>query len=242
MKHSLLDKWYYLYKDRNFRKYEKLGIRETFSQVYDQNIWGGIKGDYYSGSGTHNKNTCRYVERVTEFMRETSITTVAEIGCGDFTITQQVLKELPCIQYTGIDVVPGLIERNNRLFGTGYIQFQTADATKDRLPDAQLVIIRQVLQHLNNEQVQSILQQIRKYRFALITEHLPIGPDVVVNLNKSVGPHIRMRINSGVFIEAPPFSINNSSVFLEYREDDLIKGKTVPAIMRTYLVKNMEAI
>ena len=76
------------------------------------------------------------------------------------------------------------------------------------------------------------------FKYALITEHVPITADVEFNLDKITGPHIRMRVNSRVFIDKPPFNINHAKILFEYREDDPVKGKLIPAVVRTYLLEN----
>jgi hypothetical protein len=134
-----------------------------------------------------------------------------------------------------MDVVPDLVGFNNHNFSNEKIKFILGDAIEEPLRHADLIIIRQVLQHLDNASIAKILDKVRNYRFALITEHIPITKDVKYNIDKVTGPNIRMKMNSGVFIEASPFSLPNTRIFLSYRADDQIKKKIVPAVMRTSL-------
>jgi hypothetical protein len=135
-----------------------------------------------------------------------------------------------------MDVVPDLIAHHLEKNANAKTQFLVKDAISEPLPKADLLIIRQVLQHLKNNQISQILQKLDNFKYAIITEHLPITEDVEYNLDKVTGPHIRMRMNSGVFIDKPPFSLPNVSVLMEYREDDPVKKKMVPAVMRSYLI------
>lgn len=238
MNQQLFSKRLYLWwKERRFRHLQKKNPEQIFSEVYRENIWGGEKGAFYSGTGTANPNTAIYLENLVAFIKEKNIRKILDIGCGDFSIMKQ-LTESVNIDYTGGDVVHELIKHHQSKFQNATTRFIHLNAIEDNLPDAELVTIRQVLQHLNNDQIQKILSKLSKFKYALITEHVPITEDAEYNLDKIAGPHIRMRVNSGVFIDKPPFNIKNATILFEYREDDKVKNKMIPAVTRTYLVKN----
>ena len=46
---------------------------------------------------------------------------------------------------------------------------------KDNLPSADCIILRQVLQHLSNAEVQQIITKLSAYKYIILTEHLPNG-------------------------------------------------------------------
>ena len=72
-------------------------------------------------------------------------------------------------------------------------------STKDELPQAEIVFIRQVLQHLSNREIKNALPQIAlKYKYLVLTEHLPESQDFVHNLDKPTGANNRLGINSGI--------------------------------------------
>jgi hypothetical protein len=233
----LLKSLYLWWKDRHFRHLKSKPLAEVFTEIYQKNVWGGKPGTFYSGTGTENKNTTVYIEQLTKLIKEKRIQTVLDIGCGDFTIMTRVIDQTG-ISYLGVDLVKPLIDHLNNKFATEKVKFNVLNAVEDTLPQAELVTIRQVLQHLNNQQIQSILAKVSNFKYALITEHVPVGESVEPNLDKISGPHIRMRVNSGVFINQPPFSMKNVKVLFEYREDDPVKGKLVPAVIRSYLIDN----
>lgn len=236
-KSSVLKRLYLLWRERNFFGLRRKLPEDIFSEVYKKNTWGGDPGTFYSGSGTDHPNVVLYIEHLVEFIKTRKITSIAEIGCGDFTIMQEVLDRVN-IHYTGADIVPELIGHHQEEYGNDKRQFIQLNAAKDDLPHADMIIIRQVLQHLSNSEIKKILTKLSKYRYAYITEHLPVTDNVEYNLDKITGPHIRMRVNSGVFIDMPPFNCKNVSVLFEYRQDDKLKRKLVPAVIRTYMVDN----
>ncbi|MDZ4716141.1 MAG: class I SAM-dependent methyltransferase [Cytophagales bacterium] len=224
------------WKQRSFHKLQKKRVEDIFSGIYKRNEWGGVPGTFYSGDGTHHPDTQQYIEQVRKFITAHSINDILEIGCGDFYVSSQVVKGLD-VAYTGGDVVDELITHHQKNFQTDKIKFKKINAIEDALPVADLIIIRQVLQHLSNEHIQKILSKMPVYRYALITEHIPVSPPVHFNLDKITGPHIRMKFNSGVFIDQHPFLVPNTRILFEYPHDDIIKGRRVPAVLRTYLVE-----
>jgi len=150
---------------------------------------------------------------------------------------QLVLHEVPSLHYIGLDVAPNLIEYNSRAFSSDNTQFICANAVTADLPSGDCLIIRQVLQHLGNDQVTSILSKTKKFKYVLITEHLPVHPEQF-NKDKKQGPDIRLFYRSGVFIEEPPFGLKEATTVLEYREDVPFQAGEIEALMRTSLVTN----
>jgi len=74
------------------------------------------------------------------------------------------------------------------------------------LPAAGLCLIRQVLQHLNNEEIARTLANLKNFTWVLISEHVPVHPKSI-NRDKPHGPDVRVRYGSGVYVEQPPFSM-----------------------------------
>jgi hypothetical protein len=64
-----------------------------------------------------------------------------------------------------------------------------------------------VLQHLSNAEISRVLGNCRHYSLILVTEHLPIGCDIIPNKDKPHGPDTRLCDASGVFLGEPPFSL-----------------------------------
>jgi hypothetical protein len=75
---------------------------------------------------------------------------------------------------------------------------------EDELPKGDCAIIRQVLQHLANDEVRLILQKLTKFQYVIITEHLPSG-DFIPNKDKISGQGIRLKQNSGLDLLVAPF-------------------------------------
>jgi SAM-dependent methyltransferase len=223
---------YYLFK----RKPRKTDVTEIFTDIYARNKWGGAAGDFYSGCGSDDQPAERFAELVNEFITAHGIKSVVDLGCGDFRVGARFAK--PTLHYTGVDVVPGLVERNERRFGSDHVSFEVRDIIRDELPQAELCVIRQVLQHLSNVQIESILAKLGQYTYVIVAEHHP-APDHLrrPNADKPAGGDIRIKFDSGVFLEHSPFLMKNAMVFDRL---ELPSIKYSGEILTVYLVDNSD--
>ena len=96
------------------------------------------------------------------------------------------------------------IERNKKLFSHDNLSFDCLDISKDELPQGDCALVRQVLQHLSNDEVREILKKLTKFQYVIITEHLPVG-DFIPNKDKISGQGIRLKQYSGIDVLAAPF-------------------------------------
>jgi hypothetical protein len=210
----------------------KIDNTKIFSDIYAERKWGGI-GSLYSGDGSHKDNIIiPYINLLNDFIKNNEIKKICDIGCGDFYIMNQVLKNKDIIYY-GLDVVDFLIKYNKETFKNDHWNFLKIDATKkdSQLPFADLLIVRQVLQHLDNESIKELLNKIKNYKYVLITEHVYKGENIVYNVDKPINENIRLYKKSGVYIEKKPFCINNIVNLLEVEE--------MGGVLRTSLVINI---
>lgn len=189
---------------RQRQEYSRLSVEDAFARIYDSNAWGGERGEYSSGSGSEDAVTQSYVSLVQRFVQQHDIRSMVDLGCGDFRVGRQLLA--PGLSYVGVDIVGALVDHNQRQFASLGARFEQRNLLHDALPPAQLGLLRQVLQHLSNSQIQGVLDNCRGYRYLLVTEHLPVGQGAVPNLDKPHGPDIRLYERSGVFVDQPPFS------------------------------------
>jgi Methyltransferase domain len=236
-KTPFLRKLYVWYRERYFWHLKRKEVEQIFSEIYKNNQWGGTPGSFYSGEGSHNPNASIYIEKLSAFISNHDIKTVLDIGCGDFAIMMKILENVD-VNYIGGDVVPELIKHHQQKFTNEKTKFIQLNAISDELPDADLVTIRQVLQHLSNDQIAKILSKLSKFRYVVISEHVLLGDFVIPNLDKIPGPHIRTRVFSSVIIDAAPFNVKNATVLFEHRLDEKVKSKLYPAVVRTYLIIN----
>lgn len=180
--------------------------REAMEQVYDLNLWGNNGSNFYSGEGSHHPDIVRpYIEVVTSFLQSKKHQlVVCDLGCGDFNIGKQLMKHTE--KYIAVDIVSSLISDNKEKFHAENLEFYCLDIAKDQLPKADCVILRQVLQHLSNAEIQSIVEKLNNFKYIILTEHLPEG-EFSPNKNIISGQGIRLKKRSGVNLLAPPFNL-----------------------------------
>jgi hypothetical protein len=176
----------------------------VMSQIYEQNLWGGNSSDFYSGEGSHNPAIVQpYIDVVSSFLKSfDEPLTVCDLGCGDFNVGKELVQF--AAHYHAVDIVPALIERNKTLFQADNLSFLCLDVAVDELPKGDCALVRQVLQHLSNDEVKQILQKLSNFNYVIITEHLPLG-DFIPNKDKIASQGIRLKQNSGVDVLALPF-------------------------------------
>ncbi|MAB38512.1 MAG: SAM-dependent methyltransferase [Aequorivita sp.] len=180
--------------------------KAAMEQVYEQNFWGGDNADFYSGEGSHLPAIVKpYLEAVTAFLTSFSPPlTVCDLGCGDFNVGKNLVPHTK--KYIAIDIVPSLIVRNQQLFRAPNLEFYCLDIATAPLPPADCAILRQVLQHLSNAEIQGIVNKLAAYKYVILTEHIPNG---AFKPNKDIisGQGNRLKVKSGVDLLATPFNL-----------------------------------
>lgn len=196
------------------------GNSEIFSEIYANNIWGkpatNIGEKFSSGGGSHVDAIVKpYINILISLLTNNNIRNIVDLGCGDFWIMRQVLGALDKNSYnyfyTGIDVVEDLINHNVTTFKKNNISFRCMDAAADDtpLPDGDILIIRQVLQHLSNADIKTILNKASTFKYLFITESIYDDFDAIPNVDKLSSADIRLRFKSGVYLEHKPYNFKN---------------------------------
>lgn len=190
---------------RRARRLGRLGVADAFDEIYRKGYWK--QGEALSGVGSEGSWADDYCAVVADLVRSHGLKSAVDAGCGDFSIGARLA---PLFQsYRALDVSPFIIARNRSLHGhLPNVQFETADLTIDPMPAADLVMVRQVLQHLTNSQIKAFLDTIDRSgaRMALISEEQPAG---AFSPNRDMAGHsvlTRGEDGSGVDISAPPFN------------------------------------
>jgi len=187
-------------------KYDGRPVEEIFSAIYRERKWGAESdGDCSSGTGSHVESVVLpYINAVRGFLQSLpSPPSVVDLGCGDFNVGKQLRHY--CGRYVACDVVPALIQRNKDKFASTKVDFRCIDIIDDDLPDGDIVFLRQVLQHLNNAQILSVVHKLYRYKFLVLTEHVPTDSAFPPNRDKATGGRIRLPQGSGVVLTEPPF-------------------------------------
>jgi len=209
--------------DRRQKQYGRMDLAATFEQIYRTGEWDTVNdGALNSGIGSRGRYVEEYFTLLRAELLRHNVRSVADLGCGDFTIGRLIASLVP---YVGVDIAQAVIDRNVRTHSSERVRFVRADLTRDALPDADAAIVRQVLQHLGNAEVKAALQNVLgSYRLAIVTEHVYIGPGARPNVDIDHGPATRVPKYSGVFIDQPPFSIPaDHACDIQYAPDEVLR-------------------
>jgi hypothetical protein len=215
-------------------------VEQVFTDIYEKNLWGGVKGEFSSGAGTTNLQIVSpYVAMVKKMAERESFSglTFVDLGCGDFRVGGQLLPL--CSLYIGVDIVEPLIRRNQGKFGNATTHFWKLNIVNDELPDGDVAFLRQVLQHLSNRQISAVLPKLKKYKWVFITEHYPKdNSNIIPNTDKVHGADVRVYKNSGVYLSEPPFDLPAQALtkVLELTGCGLGEGID-QGVIRTFLYK-----
>ncbi|WP_019037288.1 class I SAM-dependent methyltransferase [Psychroflexus tropicus] len=184
--------------------------KAAMSQIYEQHLWGGKHTDFYSGEGSHRPELVEpYVKVVSTFLSNFETTPViCDLGCGDFNVGSQLVEFTQ--KYIAVDIVDDLIRHNQQHFKEEKLEFHQLDLAKDTLPEGDIALLRQVLQHLSNKEIKKVSKKLTSYTYVILTEHLPLGT-FVPNIDIISGQGTRLKKQSGVDLLAPPFDMKVKS-------------------------------
>ncbi len=181
---------------------------EAFTNVYSACIWGKQEnGSPSSGEGSSPNHAKPYMNFLQGYLLRHHIKSVLDVGCGTWEFSHQI--DWNGIQYLGIDVVTSIIEQNQSTFGSETITFKTLDFLEEELPKADLLICKDVLQHLPLQDIQKFLTQAKRFRHCILTN------DILTHLTEEESHHQNnFDIHRGEYrpldLELPPFSVHGS--------------------------------
>ena len=114
-----------------------------------------------------------------DFFKQHNIKSIVDCGCGDWQFSKNI--DFSGIDYKGFDVANFVIERNNATYKKDNVNFFLYNGDFSLLPSADLLLCKDVLQHLPNAKIQEFIANLHKFKFALITNDI----DEIVNVDTS---------------------------------------------------------
>jgi SAM-dependent methyltransferase len=185
---------------------------EVFSEIYRRNRWGG-NSEFFSGQGSRLQSIVGpYVAAIaSELTTRYPGSSVVDLGCGDFEVGRQLLPY--CASYCGVDVVPDLIAELRERHASPRVTFRLADITEEDMPQGDICLIRQVFQHLSNQEIAAVLGRLGAFRAVYVTEQVPIAEHLAQpNLDKTHGPDMRLWRDSGIYLDQAPFDLPSEAL------------------------------
>jgi SAM-dependent methyltransferase len=174
----------------------------VFDDIYANGSWGkDSKGRGTSGFGSTLEFTHDYRAYLEEFIKSHKVKSVVDAGCGDWEFASAI--DWNHAQYLGVDISARVVAQLKEKYASKTVRFKVGDATES-LPAADLLICKDVLQHLPNALVQKFIRNnLRKgkYKWAIITNDRDSANHGPPNADISAGSH------RGIDLSAPPFNV-----------------------------------
>jgi hypothetical protein len=163
---------------RIIRKLRKKKVRKAvtsgsltsrFQTIYQERFWSGASA---SGPGSSLEQTTKIRARLPGLLEDLGVKILLDAPCGDFFWMKHV--DLGFAHYIGGDIVPELIEDNENKYGSPKHRFEVVDLVASPLPDADLLLCRDVLVHLSYEDINKALKNLCDSNIKwLLTTHFP---------------------------------------------------------------------
>jgi SAM-dependent methyltransferase len=158
---------------------------DVFSRIYKNGEWGrNAEGEGISGMGSVAANALPYMKMLQEFIIKYRIESVVDAGCGDWELSK--LIDWGSIDYYGFDAAAEVIKNNTTRYGSAKRHFYAGDAMHTDLPKADLLICKDVLQHLPNSFIDAFISQLGKYKYCLVTNDIAFEPQYDRKLNLDI--------------------------------------------------------
>jgi SAM-dependent methyltransferase len=172
-------------------------LTNTFNRIYAEGTWGkDVAGKGTSGTGSTLEITREYRAYVEDFMKKHSVKSVVDAGCGDWSFSSAM--DWGDASYLGVDIASDVIAAVRNKYEKGKIKFQVGDIT-DELPAADLLISKDVLQHLSNELVHKFIRNnLRKGKYKWV---------ILTNTRGSENRDVASGGYRAIDLAAPPFEV-----------------------------------
>lgn len=170
-----------------------------FDDIYATNAWG-----HGSGEGSLPIHNSGYVSYLESFLLRQNIDSVVDMGCGDWQFSKSI--HWRDVRYDGFDVASSVVANNQQAYSTERIRFHLYSGDPSELPSADLLIAKDVLQHLPNNFILNFLSHLPRFKFALLTNCInPRGQTVNRDIEAGDFRYLDLRL--------PPFNLKAAEVF-----------------------------
>ena len=171
-----------------------MGLEEKFTEVYNKNIFHGVES--LSGVGSGSEQTRIIRTEIPKLIKLFNVHHFIDAPCGDLFWMRELLVSNSFEQYTGADIVKGVIEKNQREFGGEKVTFIHKNIVTDPLPSGDIVLCRDCLVHLSFADALQALMNFKdsgiKYllttTFLSRTENADLGTGFWRSLNMRLAP------------------------------------------------------
>jgi hypothetical protein len=195
---------------------------ETFRKIYRTNYWGD--NESVSGPGSNKVSTNELVSFLVDFVEKEKIKKIHDCPCGDFNWMSEILTQIDS-EYLGSDIVEDIVLKNTERYSSERITFKVKNIITDELGSSDLLITRDCLIHLSNDNVRKVVDNIKRsnVKYWATTRHIEYPK--LINADISNGDF------RALDIEEAPFDFNCQKV-AEFNELDQGSHKRVLSVYR----------
>tara|TARA_B110000014_G_scaffold240504_1_gene208640 strand:- start:177 stop:890 length:714 start_codon:yes stop_codon:yes gene_type:complete len=161
---------------------------KKFKFIYKNKYWQNIDNGSLSGAGSNlDISTEKLSKELPSFFKTYKISSILDLPCGDWKWMSKV--NLNSIKYTGCDIVDEIVDINNRKYSNENIKFIKKNLINDNLPEADFILVRDLLVHLKSNDIILCLGNIKKYNYKYIA--ITNFPSLSENINTFYGDRWR---------------------------------------------------
>ena len=146
-------------------------LKDRFGEIYQKNFWGSSESG--SGEGSEISYTVKLRGWLTTAIPGYAIENILDAACGDFNWMRLVVPKVN-VDYLGIDIVEKVINDNKKKYENDRVQFEVKNICEDKLPACDLLLVRDVLFHFSNDEINKFLKNIAEveYEYLLVSTHM----------------------------------------------------------------------
>ena len=166
-------------------------MEPIFTNIYEGKHWGNNNNPAYNGSSGDGSsveyNRLTYAPLLRTFIKMNKIKSVVDCGCGDWR-SGEILYGGLGLDYLGLDTYKKVIEHNQTEHPDYKFQHMDFYTQKEEIPAADLLILKDVIQHWKTEEIYSFLDYlttVKKHKYILMVncsyqkeDDQPIPPSV----------------------------------------------------------------
>lgn len=169
-------------------------MEAEFTRIIETNAWGSPETP--CGPGSTLQACAPLLARLPLWFSRYKIHSLADLGCGDWNWMQHL--RLAGIQYDGFDVVKDLVEKNRR-HARGNVRFHHADVSIMTVPKVDLVLVKDLLQHLPTETALELVAKVRQSGSGYLAATTAVGAPAEARKGMGVGGFVPLDLESSPF-------------------------------------------
>lgn len=212
------------------KKVRQIDNEKVFSSIYNKNVWESSES--VSGPGSELIATNHIINELQPFFKKFNIESILDAPCGDFNWFKHI--DLKNINYTGIDVVPDLIDKNTKTYQKSNIKFLQGDLSKISLPKVDLIFCRDCLVHLSYETTYEIIKNFKNSgsKYLMTTSF----SEVTENVNIVNGEWRKINLTK------PPFKFPDAEYVLNESGSEVVddKGRSHDKTLSLWKLQNLD--